>query len=160
MWMTDGRKLSGSYGTWRGREVELRERKPRDGKYCLVQEGGERPGPEWREMFFPASVGSTSYRYYHDVPETEVSDVHSIEATGYVMMTSIGGFDVQAPVQIVAQDESGRLFVECYWDNRDYWSDLKREFDFEENERAWVYGWIPGHRSTDIQISRNDHTNQ
>jgi hypothetical protein len=59
MWMSDGRKLTGDYGTWRGREVELGARTPCGGEHELIQDGGERPGPEWDEVVYPNRFART-----------------------------------------------------------------------------------------------------
>lgn len=156
--MNDGRKLTGTYGTWRGSEIEMRSNRPWEGEYSLVQEGGERPGPEWRAISHPGGIGTTPYRYYLEVPEAEVTDVHSIEVTGFVRFSSPGDRDALAPVQVQAQDATDRLWVRCFWDSRTHWHDLKQEFGFEELERESVHGWLPGERVADLRFERSDYT--
>jgi hypothetical protein len=81
MWRCDGRKLTGSYGTWRGREVELRLSVPEDGIFRVIQDGGERPSPEWKRLDLPNRFARGQVRFYLHVPASEVSDVHTIHAT-------------------------------------------------------------------------------
>jgi len=157
VWMDDGRKLTGCYGTWRGDEVEMKSHLPLNGQHRLIKDGGERPGPEWREIVYPNRFARTPYHYWLDVPEAEVSETHRIVASGYVPMTNDRDYDFQVHVRIIAQDGAGRLAVET--ENREptiYWRPLEREFGFEEYERSFMFGWVPGDRVTDIRIERQD----
>lgn len=158
MWMNNGQKLTGTYCTWQGREVQLTQWKPnKDGRSLLVQHGGDRPGPDWNEVYHPGGLGTTPYRYHLRVPAAEVSDVHEIEAIGYVPLIEPGRDDFRAPVRLIAQDEAGRLFAQCFWADHIYWGSLKGDFGFEEYDRyAWVEGWIAGDRVTDIRMERKD----
>jgi hypothetical protein len=155
MWMSDGRKLTGDYGTWRGREVELGARTPCGGEHELIQDGGERPGPEWDEVVYPNRFARTPYHYYRRVPETEVSQTHGIVTTGELAFTDDRGYDYTTQVRIIAQDEAGRLAVETAKPGPAvYWGPLRRVFGFEEYDRSWMFGWVPGDRVTDLRIER------
>lgn len=155
MWLSDGTPLDGIYGVWSGRVVELQRRTPYLGKLTIIQDGGEPPSPEWSTLEFPNRFGRTPFRHYLHVPESEVSDLHEIAATGYVPLTDSTGHDIQARVNIIAQDAEGRLAVETMpREPRHHWDALVREYDFEEYDRSWVFGWVPAHALTDFKSER------
>jgi hypothetical protein len=37
---------------------------------------------------------------------------------------------------------------------------LEHQFGFEEYERSFMFGWVPGDQVTDIRIERTDHSNR
>ncbi|SEB34958.1 hypothetical protein SAMN04489806_0015 [Paramicrobacterium humi] len=79
--MSDGRELTGSYGTWRGQEWELWSHAPEDGTLTVVQDGGESPGADWEHLVYPNRFARTPDRFYKTVDAAEVSDVHNAHAT-------------------------------------------------------------------------------
>jgi hypothetical protein len=155
MWMRDGTKLTGYYGTWRNRELELRSSVAFRGEYTLIQDGGGQPGPEWKRDTFPSRFARTPVRYRFRVPEVEVSGLHEILTTGYVPLHDEIGRDIQACVRVIAQDDQGRLAVETEpQEPRHHWDALIRDYGFEEYDRSWVFGWVPQHALTDIRVKR------
>ena len=138
-----------------GGVVELQRRTPYQGKLTIIQDGGEKPSPEWSKLEFPNRFARTPIRYYLDVPESEVSDLHEIAATGYVPLTDSTGHDIQAHVHIIAQDAEGRLAVETMpREPRHHWDALIRDYGFEEYDRSWVFGWVPQNALTDLKVER------
>jgi hypothetical protein len=159
MWLRDGTPLDGIYGTWNGQVVEIQRRTPYQGRLTIIQDGGEKPSPEWSKLEFPNRFGRTPTRHYLKVPESEVSDLHEIAATGSVPLTDSTGHDIQAHVRIIAQDQEGRLAVETMpSESRIHWDALVREYSFEEYDRSWVFGWIPEHALTDFKSERVELT--
>lgn len=79
MWRRNGTKLSGYYGTWNGCEIELSSSGVTDGKRKLVQDGGDKPGSEWKTRVTPNRFARTPVRHWLDVDESEVADVHMVE---------------------------------------------------------------------------------
>jgi hypothetical protein len=121
----------------------------------IIQDGGEKPSPEWSTLEFPNRFARTPIRYYLAVPESEVSGLHEIAATGYVPLTDSMGHDIQAHVRIIAQDGEGRLAVETMpREPRHHWDALIRDYGFEEYDRSWVFGWVPQNALTDIKSER------
>jgi hypothetical protein len=157
MLMHDRTKLTGYYGTWRNRELELRSPGSFEGEYTLIQDGGDQPGPEWKRDFFPNRFARTPVRYRFRVPEAEVSSVHEILTTGYVPLHDQTGHDIQVCVRVIAQDDHGRVAVETEpREPRHHWDALIRDYGFEEYDRTWVFGWVPQHALTDIRVERTE----
>jgi hypothetical protein len=155
MWMHDGTKLTGYYGTWRNREVELRSPGSFEGEYTLVQDGGDQPGSEWKRYTFPNRFARTPVRYFLDVREAEVADVHEIITRAYVPLHNSTGHDIQVCVRVIAQDDRGRFAVETEpREPRHHWDALIRDYGFEEYDRTWVFGWVPQNALTDIKVER------
>lgn len=134
-------KLSGKYGTWRGREFELLQTSPIDGLMILVQQGGESPGAEWERHEHGERFPQPRVSYTLGVPPEEVTNVHAVTATGELK----SGLEVE----IVAEDAEGKFEVvvgdevptERKWD-------LVEDHGFhtfhnEPVERSGVYGWLP-----------------
>ncbi len=88
---------------WRGREIEVRELTSEDGKLTLIQDGGEQPSAQWRHNVFLNRFARTLVRYYLEVNDSEVTEVHHIDAEG-----DIDG----VRVRLIAEDDFGRLAVE------------------------------------------------
>jgi hypothetical protein len=148
MWRGDGTKLTGSYGTWKGREVELRVGVPEDGMFTVIQDGGERPSAEWERLDLPNRFARGPVRFYLHVPADEVSDVHRIRATAT--------WDYE-PLNVVAEDGNGNLAVETLgqW-SRDRMGTLVRNYGFEWYDNAFVFGWIPASDASDLTLERRD----
>lgn len=146
MWLRDGRKLTGYYGTWKGREVELRDSVPEDGIFRVIQDGGEQPSPEWKRLDLPNRFARGPVRFYLHVPADEVSDVHEIHATAK--------WDHQL-LNVVAEDEHGNLAVETiYPAARETMGSLVHRYGFEWYENAFVFGWIPASDVSELTIER------
>ncbi|MGM0928566.1 MAG: hypothetical protein ACQEXN_02500 [Actinomycetota bacterium] len=144
--MSDGTKLSGSYGTWRGEEIELDSTRPLRGKLVLIQDGGDRPGPEWGQQHFPNRFARTPIHFRRIVDANEVSDLHSIRATAKLDRLS---------VELLAEDDEGRLAVHTLGGAAPNHMDrFVQEFGFERYENAFVFGWVPRHALADITIER------
>lgn len=148
MWMSDGTKLSGSYGTWRGEELELDSTRPIRGKLVLIQDGGDSPGPEWTEQHFPNRFARTPVHFRRIVDANEVSDLHSIRATAKLDRVS---------VELLAEDDEGRLAVQTLGGAApNFMNGFVEEFGFERYENAFVFGWVPRHALVDITIERTE----
>ena len=148
MWMRDGTKLSGKYGTWRGREYELRSTSPIRGLIYLVQEGGETPGPEWTNHEQPNDFPRPSIAYTLGVPPDEVTNIHAVQAAGEL--------GPGREVEIVGEDSDGNLAVVA---DRGFWAEEKWDlvedqgfhtFHNEPVERSGVFGWLPAEAVNDI----------
>jgi hypothetical protein len=151
MWMSDGTKLSGSYGTWRGDELELDSTRPLRGKLVLIQDGGASPGPEWAEQHFPNRFARTPVHFRRIVDANEVSDIHSIRATAKLDAVS---------VELLAEDDEGRLAVQTFGQAAPNFTDkFVEEFGFERYENAFVFGWVPRQALADITIERTERDN-
>jgi hypothetical protein len=148
MWMSDGTKLSGSYGTWRGEELELDGTRPLRGKLVLIQDGGDSPGQEWVEQHFPNRFARTPVHFRRIVDANEVSDLHSIRATAKLD---------RVPVELLAEDEEGRLAVHTLGGAApNFMNGFVEKFGFERYENAFVFGWVPRHALVDITIERTE----
>ena len=148
MWMSDGTKLSGSYGTWRGEEIELDSTRPLRGKLVLIQDGGDSPGPEWGEQHFPNRFARTPVHFRRIVDANEVSDVHSIRATAKLDGVS---------VELLAEDDVGRLAVRTFGQAAPNFMDgFVEEFGFERYENAFVFGWVLRSALADISVERTE----
>lgn len=141
MWTCDGIKLSGDYGTWNGREYELRSSSPIRGLIYLVQEGGDSPGPEWTAHEQPNRFPRPAVAYTLGVPPDEVTNIHAIRATGE--------FKPGRRVKILAEDAEGKVAVVAGDDfaTEEKW-DLIEDHGFhtfhnEPVERSGVFGWLP-----------------
>ena len=147
MWLADGRELTGTYGVWKGRAVELMRDVPnKDGTLTIIQDGGERPSPEWERLDLPNRFSRGPVRFFRRVPAGEVSDVHRINATAK--------WDYQ-PLNVVAEDGHGKLAVETiYPASRETMGCLVDKYGFEWYENAFVFGWIPAADVSDLTIER------
>ena len=142
MWTTDGTKLSGKYGTWKGHEYELRSTSPIRGFIYLVQEGGENPGPDWITHQQPRDFARPPIAYTLCVPPGEVTDLHAVRATGELRPVR--------EVEIVGEDADGNLAVVA---DGGFWTEEKmdlmeehgfRQFNKQEPiGRQGVFGWLP-----------------
>lgn len=142
MWTADGTKLSGDYGMWKGREYELRSTSPIRGLIYLVQEGGERPGPEWKTHEQPNEFPRPSIAYTLGVPPDEVTDVHAVRASGELRPGHV--------VKVLAEDAHGNLAVVAGTGfSAEAKMDLLKEHGFhpfakdEPVVRQPVFGWLP-----------------
>jgi hypothetical protein len=148
MWMSDGTKLSGSYGTRQGEEFELDSTRPLKGKLVLIQDGGGSPGSEWDEQHFPNRFARTPVHYRRIVDANEVSDVHSIRATAKLD---------RVPVELLAEDDEGRLAVRTFGQAApNFMNGFVEEFGFERYENAFVFGWVPRQALADITFERTE----
>ena len=147
MWLRDGRELTGAYGIWKGREIELMRHVPnKDKTLTIIQDGGERPSPEWERLDLPNRFARGPVRFFLRVPADEVSDVHRIHATAK--------WDNE-PLNVVAEDENGNLAVETLgqWPHS-MMGTLVHEYGFEWYDSAFVFGWIPAADVSDLTIER------
>ncbi|MCC9178946.1 hypothetical protein [Arthrobacter sp. zg-Y750] len=142
MWLSDGRELTGSYGTWKGKIFELRQTAPlADGTLILERAGGDSPGPEWVTQAGAHSFGRPPVAHIRFVPADEVKDIHAVSAEGI--------FGSRCRVFVLAEDGKGNLAVEASAAN--LVSDKKRllsQYGFEVRpgdpvERTSVLGWLP-----------------
>ncbi|GAA1358414.1 hypothetical protein GCM10009636_31210 [Arthrobacter koreensis] len=151
MWRKDGTKLTGNYGTWKGREFELWSLKPYEGYLTLVQNGGDSPGPEWHTATFPNRFAKTPLTHSLDVPADEVTNRHSVEVTG--------NMGPGRNFVLIAEDDEGNLAVESIDPMA---AQYKRQLinnhnfkPFSENEpleHVFVGGWLPADRVRDIRV--------
>ena len=146
-WRSDGSKLTGDFGTWRGCEYELRDVRPsQNGTLTLVSRAGLAPGPEWKTIRrHPNNFAATPVEHILSVPPDEVSGVQEVEVTGDLGRGRL--------VRILAEDAEGRLAVmqSSRWEE----SDQRRLISsygfrpFSDNEplsHQSVAGWIPAER--------------
>jgi hypothetical protein len=148
VWRKNGSKLSGSYGIWRERVIELAWQRPIEGKVRLVQQGGESPGPEWTCVSQPGWFAKAPVRYFLDVPETEVSDIHGIDAYGFMD---------HVKVHIRSEDDRGRLAIESDVDAApNFRGKLAQKYGLEYYEVAFIYGWVPAVDVHDIVHERRE----
>lgn len=146
--MSDGTKLTGTYGTWQGREWELDGSAPYNGKLTLIRDGGEQPGPDWKQMVYPNRFARTPLHFRKDVDAGEVSDVHSIKATAMLD---------QHQVLVIAEDDGERLAVQTAEQMAS--ETIRRfidQFGFEPYENAFVFGWVEPHALRDLNIERTE----
>ena len=146
--MSDGTKLTGTYGTWQGREWELDGSAPYNGKLTLIRDGGEQPGPDWKQMVYPNRFARTPLHFRKDVDAGEVSDVHSIKATAMLD---------QHQVLVIAEDDGERLAVQTVEQMAS--ETIRRfidQFGFEPYENAVVFGWVEPHALRDLNIERTE----
>lgn len=147
MWLRDGRELTGAYGTWKGREIELMRHVPnKDRTLTIIQDGGEQPSPEWERLDLPNRFARGPVRFFLRVPADEVSDVHRTHATAK--------WDYE-PLNVVAEDENGNWAVETLgqWPHN-MMGTLVRQYGFEWYDNAFVFGWIPAADVSDLTIER------
>lgn len=141
MWMADGTKLSGKYGTWNGHEYELRSTDPMRGLIYLVQEGGESPGPEWKRHDYGERFPGPAVAYTLGVPPEDVTDIHAVTATGELRPWLV--------MEIHAEDTEGNLAVVVGNDfSAEQRMDLVEDHGFhtfhnEPVQRSAVFGWLP-----------------
>ena len=148
MWRNDGSKLSGTYGTWHGREWELWSSADDRGNLTLVQDGGEQPGPDWKRLDYPNRFARTPVRFYKDVEADSVSDVHSIRATA-----RLDG----VLVELLAEGDAGSMAVQTLGQVPSNFMDrFVDEFGFERYENAFVFGWVPPQALADVSIERTE----
>lgn len=148
MWSGNGSPLTGTYGVWRERKVELAWQRPIDGKVRLVQQGGESPGSEWTCVAQPGWFARAPVRYFLDVPAAEVSDIHGIDAYGYID---------HVKVHIRSEDHLGRLAIESDVEAAPNFRDeLAQKYGLEYYELAFVYGWVPAADVHDIVHARRE----
>ncbi len=146
--MSDGTKLTGTYGTWQGREWELDGSAPYNGKLTLIRDGGEQPEPDWKQMVYPNRFARTPLHFRKDVDAGEVSDVHSIKATAMLD---------QHQVLVIAEDDGERLAVQTAEQMAS--ETIRRfidQFGFEPYENAFVFGWVEPHALRDLNIERTE----
>ena len=149
MWSSSGKKLSGSYGTWQGQEVELAGTSPSDGLLLLIKYGGDAPGPAWLTIDHRGQFPIPDVRHSLDVPASEVTDIHAVRAMGDL------GFGRE--VKLLAEDPEGnfaaisgetlppeerRRLVSAYGFTTFY---------DEPVERSSVFGWLPGEKVKNIK---------
>lgn len=152
MWRLDGTKLTGFYGTWNGREIELSSPMAELGKLRLVQEGGVSPGPEWKEIHRPNLFAKPDMRYSRYVDQLEVSHVHALEVYGSIDSVNI---------RLLAESEDGKLAVETDGRAPLHLQDtLARKYDLEyyDDRRTFAFGWVPAEDVHDITVERRDIT--
>lgn len=150
MWSRDGYAFTGTYGIWRGREVELAWQDPVDAKRRLVQEGGDPPGQDWTTEMQPGWFAKAPVRYFLDVPEADVYDVHGIDTYGFID---------HVKVHIRSEDNQGRLAIESDVDAAPNFRDrLARKYALEYYELAFVYGWVPAGDVHGIVRERREFT--
>ena len=145
MWKQDGIKLTGNYGTWRGREVELWSLKPYEGMLTIVDNGKESPGPEWT-----TNAGSP-YAHTLSVPADEVTNRHRVRV--------VGSLGPGRNLVVSAEDHDGNLAVESVDPMEPLYKRLlinNHGFEpFSKNEpleHVSVAGWIPADRVRDITV--------
>lgn len=87
-------------------------------------------------------------RYFLDVPETEVSDIHGIYAYGFMD---------RVKVHIRSEDDRGRLSIESDVDAAPNFRDkLAKKYGLEYYEPAFAYGWVPATDVHDIVHERRE----
>ncbi|MCQ1987853.1 hypothetical protein [Arthrobacter sp. zg-Y844] len=103
MWSSSGTKLTGSYGTWRGQEVEVDSTTPYDRTILLIKYGGNSPGVGWMTIDHGDQFPSPGVRHSLRVPYEEVSNIHAVRATGELSPRGV--------VTIHGEDQGGNLAV-------------------------------------------------
>jgi hypothetical protein len=152
MWRKNGMKLTGWYGIWRGREVELSWEGVHDGNFSLIHHGNVSPEPGWEKDDSYFSFGYPQSRYLLDVPENEVSDVQAIEVRG-----TVG----RVRVRVVGENEKGELAIESdVHTPPNYRDDLAQKYGLEyyDDRRAFAFGWVPAEDVHDITTERREIT--
>lgn len=149
MWNKEGKKLTGWYGTWSGREVEISAKGTSRGKLSLIHNGETSPGPEWEKVDHPYRFGYPPARYWLDVDEIEVSNIHSIEVCGVISGVK---------VWIIAEDDNGKLAIESDMSAApNLRNDLAREYSLEYYDpRSFVFGWVPAEEVRGITTERRE----
>ena len=148
MWRSDGTKLSGRYGTWEGQEFELRNPKPIRGVMYLVQEGGDRPGPDWTAVDQTHQFSRPPVAYILPVPPEEVSNIHTVRTFGELGPGQL--------VEILAEGAGGDLSVVSIEVPVIYKKMLVSDHGFgtysdEPVERSSVFGWLPAEKIHNIR---------
>ncbi|MCC3280690.1 hypothetical protein LJ754_16195 [Arthrobacter sp. zg-Y40] len=144
MWSSSGKKLSGSYGTWQGQEVELAGTSPSDGLLLLIKYGGDAPDAAWLTIYDRGSFPTPGVRHSLEVPADEVTDIHSVRA--------MGDLGLGREIELLAEDPDGnfaaisgeslppeerRRLVSAYGFTTFY---------DEPVERSSVFGWLPAEK--------------
>lgn len=149
MWHTTGKKLTGYYGTWKSREIELNGPVAIDGMHQLIQDGGVQPGPGWITTTHPKRFARTPVRHHLDVDQSEVTNIHAIEAQTYIGTSAV-------KFLIIAQDHAGYLAVESSPDAEPTFLDrIAEEFKLI-SDGPIVYGWIHPDDIPRIAIQRTN----
>ncbi len=151
-WRADGTRLTASFGTWRGKEYELRGvKQDQEETLALVSRSNEAPGPMWKTVRrHPNNFAAPPVEHVLRVPAAEVS--------GIVRVTVTGDLGRNRKVEILAEDAEGRLAViqANHWQESDqrraiaYW-DFSPFYASEPLSHQSVFGWIPADRVSGIQ---------
>ena len=151
MWKQDGTKLTGNYGTWRGREVELWSLKPYEGMLTIVNDGEKSLSLEGGAEILPDRSAGTPFAHTLEVPANEVTNRHSVRVMG-----SLGP---GRNLMIMAEDVDGNLSVESIDPMETMYKRLlinNHSFEpFSKNEpleHVSVSGWLPADRIRDINV--------
>ncbi|MCC3276979.1 hypothetical protein LJ753_13995 [Arthrobacter sp. zg-Y20] len=150
MWSSSGKKLTGSYGTWKEHEVEIDSTTLDDRVFLLIKHGGDAPGPGWlsvedRGRFPTPGVVIHSL----EVPAEDVTGIHCVRA--------MGNLGLGREVKLLAEDPEGnyaaisgeslppeerRRLVSAYGFTTFY---------DEPVERSSVFGWLPAEKVHNIR---------
>ena len=149
MWSSSGKKLSGSYGTWKGTEYEINSTTPRNGTFLLIKYGGDAPDAAWLTVDNRGRFPTPDVRHSLPVPADEVTDIHSVRA--------MGDLGLGREVKLLAEDPEGnfaaisgeslppeerRRLVSAYGFTTFY---------DEPVERSSVFGWLPAEKVHNIR---------
>lgn len=132
MWMKNGSMLTGHYGKWKGKQVELRSCTPEDGFITMIHDGTQSPGDEWNRLSFPGRFARGPVRYYLEVPESEVKAKVIVDVVASMNRTK---------ARVIAEDGS-KLAVEVR-DAPAWMKELRDQHGLEMHSEGYVYGWLP-----------------